>query len=479
MVPKRILLVTPPYHCGMLEAAGVWLPLGLVYLAGAVRKAGHEVMIYDAMSLYHGWGEISRQIETFRPHILATGAITATVNDCLKLCSLAKEIDPQIVTVLGNVHPSFMFEEVLASGVVDFVVRGEGEITFCELVQCLSQSGDPQKVAGLAFIKEGSLFLTPERSFVADLDQLQPAWDLVDWSIYTYHPRPGSRLAIVSSSRGCIAGCLFCSQRLFWRGNWRARSPQGFVAELEALRVNYGVDVVMISDEYPTRDRQRWERILDLLIERDLGIEILMETRVDDILRDKDLLEKYRLAGVSHIYVGVESPDQKKIDFFKKDIRVEASKEALDIINGVDIVSETSFVVGTPDETRESLEKTLELAKFYDPDMAFFLPLTPWPYTPLYKKFQPYIEDNDYSHYNLIEPIIRPEAMSRAELKKAMFSATGRFFAHKFANLKDLSAYKKAFMLTVLNLLVERSYLAKEMFDLLLPFKRFLRGDIS
>ncbi|MBA2848100.1 radical SAM protein [Thermosulfuriphilus ammonigenes] len=479
MGKKRILLVTPPYHCGMLEAAGTWLPLGLVYLAGAVREAGHEVIIYDAMSLYHGWEEIACLIEDFKPHILASGAITATVNDSLKLCHLAKEIDPQVITVLGNVHPTFMYEEVLASGVVDFIVRGEGEETFSELVECLAAEDNPQKVAGLAFLKDGGPFLTPERPFVVDLDRLKPAWDLLDWSVYTYHPQPGSRLAIVSSSRGCVAGCLFCSQRLFWRGSWRARSPEAFVDELAYLRRVYGVDVVMISDEYPTRDRQRWQRILDLLLQRDLEIEILMETRVDDIIRDEDIMEKYRLAGITHIYVGVESPDQQKIDLFQKDIRVEASKKALDIINRADIVSETSFVVGTPDETKDSLNQTLELAKFYDPDMAFFLPLTPWPYTPLYQRFRDYIEDYNYSHYNLIEPIIRPLAMSRAELRRAMFSATGRFFAHKFARLETLTPYKRGFMLTVLQLLLERSYLASEMMSLLVPFKRFLKGNAS
>ena len=246
------------------------------------------------------------------------------------------------------------------------------------------------------------------------------------------------------------------------------------MAELELLRERYGVDVVMISDEYPTRDRARWERILDLLIERDLGMEILMETRVDDIVRDEDLMEKYRAAGVSHIYVGVEAPDQKRVDEYRKNIRVEDSKRALEIINRADIISETSFVVGTPDETRENLRATLELAQFYDPDMAFFLPLTPWPYTPMYEKYREHIEVHDWSKYNLVEPVIRPRGLSREELRRLLFSSTGKFFKHKLSQFPRLSPFKRDFMLRVLGLMVERSYLSEEMQRVLLPFRAFL-----
>ena len=172
-----------------------------------------------------------------------------------------------------------------------------------------------------------------------------------------------SRLAIVSSSRGCSQQCSFCSQQLFWQRNWRGRSPENFVGELEYLRDTYGVNVVMISDETPTLERERWEKILDLLIERNVGTKILMETRVDDILRDEDIMWKYQKAMIDHIYVGVEATTQEALDIFKKDIKVEQSKKALDLINKYNIVSETSFVLGMPDDTVEKIRNTVELAK--------------------------------------------------------------------------------------------------------------------
>src|SRR5574342_290762 len=105
------------------------------------------------------------------------------------------------------------------------------------------------------------------------------------------------------------------------------------------LRDRHGVRVTMLSDETPTSSRRRWEAILDLLVERRTGIELLMETRVDDILRDEDILPKYRAAGVSHVYVGVESTSQSTLDLYLKDIKVAESKKAIELINAHGMVS--------------------------------------------------------------------------------------------------------------------------------------------
>jgi len=103
------------------------------------------------------------------------------------------------------------------------------------------------------------------------------------------------------------------------------------------------------------------EKILDLLIEKKLDLELLMETRVDDILRDKDIINKYREAGILHIYVGAESASQDTLDHYNKNLKVEQSKEAIDLINNAGIISETSFVLGMPDETAQSIEAAVNL----------------------------------------------------------------------------------------------------------------------
>ena len=462
---KRVALITPPYHSGVVESAGTWLNVGFVSIAGSLRAAGYEVDYYDAMSLWHKWPEIETRIREFNPDVVATTSYTASVPHALELTALAKKINPGIVTVHGNVHVTFCYEEVLNAehDTVDFIVRGEGEVTLVSLLDCLNTGGDPAQVPGLAFYRDDAIVVTPKAPYIHDLDALPMAWDLVEWPIYTYRAKKNARLAIVSSSRGCIEKCSFCSQQLFWSQSWRARSPENFVAELELLRDSYEVKVAMLSDELPTYDRDRWLRILDLMIERNVGVKLLIETRVDDILRDADIMDRYREAGVEHIYVGVEACDQATLNIFNKNTKVEQSKAAIDIINKADIVSETSFVLGMPDDTPESIARTIELAKHYNPDMGFFLAIAPWPYAELYPELEPYVATKDYRKYNLVEAVIKPKNMTVAELNLELGIASQKFFMHKFQHLHELSPWKQEFMLSVLDIFINHSYLAGQM----------------
>ncbi|MBI4689164.1 MAG: cobalamin B12-binding domain-containing protein [Nitrospirae bacterium] len=461
----KILLITPPYHSGVMESAGVWLNVGFVYIAGSLRAAGYDPIIYDAMSYWHGYDDIEKRIADIRPDVVATTAFTAEIVDALKVLKLVKDINPGIITIMGNVHPTFCYEEIFKEHYryVDYIVRGEGEETMVDLLDAISSGGDRAKVKGIAYMEDGRIVVTPPRGYIKDLDSLPMAWDLIDWQIYTYRQMKDSILAIVSSSRGCSQQCSFCSQQLFWQRQWRGRSAENFVGELEFLRNTYGADVVMIPDETPTLDRQRWERILDLKIERGLDTKLLLETRVDDIVRDEDIMWKYKEANVDHIYVGVESTSQATLDIFKKNIKVEESKKALDLIKEYDIVSETSFVLGMPDDTREKIRNSVELAKYYNPDLAFFLAIAPWPYSEIYSSLKPYIEVYDYSKYNLVEPVIKPKEMTIDEVRKELGLASRNFYMDKLKNLDKMTPKKQEFMITVTKLIATNSYLAEHM----------------
>lgn len=445
---KKVILVTPCYHCGVLESAGRWLPLGFVYIAGHLRDAGFDVEIYDAMTKEHTLDDVRAHLEASKPDVVATTAYTSTYPAAVEILALAKEANPEVVIVMGGVHPTFMWEEILTedSDIVDFVIRGEGEETFPELLATLENGGELKSVRGIAFKLEGRPIATAERPFVADLDKLKPAWDLVDWPDYVYFASNHQRLAIISTSRGCQFGCTFCSQQLFWQKTWRARKPESVLAELEMLRDRYGVKVVMFADEYPTLDRPRWEKLLDLIIESELGMEILIETRVDDIIRDEDILDKYKAAGISHIYVGAEAATQERLDIFKKNAEVKLSKKAIDLINETDIITETSFVLGMPDETPESIRKTIELAKHYSADMTFFLAIGPWPYSEIYPQLESYVTTKDYSKYNFMTPVVKPKAMTLGEVQEALDQAHLEFYMSKMKQLPRLSPFKRKYM---------------------------------
>ncbi len=459
---SRILFVTPPYTCWGVQVIGTWPPLQLAYLAGAALKAGHEARIYDAMNKKHSFEEIRAEIERYRPdfvmsldYLPVTGAIsTATVPAALKALATAKTVDPGIVTIIGGPHPTFLYDEILADdeNSVDYVIRGEPEITLTELLGCCSPGADPavrRSVKSLAYLEDGKVVSTEQRPHVADLDTLTPAWHLLDWDDYHYNIEPWGRMASVLTSRGCMMECSFCSQRMFWRGDWRARDPRKAVAEMRHLVDVYEVKFITLIDAYPTRDPDRWERILDLLIEADLGVALLIETRVEDILRDEAILHKYHDAGIIHVYLGAESSSDELLNSLNKGTSVDQNKAAIDLLREHDIITEASFMVGFPGETWESVKATTDEAMRLNPDIAVFPVLTPMPFTPIHEEMKDRIRVFDYSQYNLVTPIVEPEHMSLKDVTIALGRCYMTFYARKMVEVLALpDGFKRRYMLS-------------------------------
>jgi anaerobic magnesium-protoporphyrin IX monomethyl ester cyclase len=301
----------------------------------------------------------------------------------------------------------------------------------------------------VAYLQDGEPFATPARPRLKCRERLPVAGDLLHWPTYTYFVYPGSRLGAISTSRGCMHGCTFCSQQKFWERSWRGRSPEAVVDELETLRRDYDVDVILLSDEYPTPDARRWERLLDLVIERDLGQKLLLETRVDDIVRDEPILEKYVAAGVAHVYVGVEATDQATLDLVNKDLDVDAGVKALRLLH---------------DHGMVKIKRTLELAKRYDPDNAHFLAITPWPYADLWREMKPYVATRDYRKYNLIDPVIRPKAMSLDDVDNAIVDCYRSFYTSKAISVfADRNKERREYMLRAMKLIMASSFVRKKM----------------
>jgi len=468
-----LLLITPPYHCGVVEVAGRWLPLNLLYVAQAARAAGVEPSLYDAMSLFTGWNEIRAELRRQRPEFVGSYAITATIDTCLELGRVVKEECPDAKFILGGVHPTFMWREILEAegSPVDYIVRGEGEKTVEGLLRALTNGGDPSEVAGLAYRRSGGeIVATAEQPFIADLEEYPAAFDIVDWSTYRYFVIPRGRLGSVATSRGCNYTCTFCSQQKFWARSWRARSPEAVVEEVRRLHDDYGVGVVLFTDEYPTGDPERWEEILDRIISLDRELYLLMETRAEDIVRDRAILPKYRKAGIVHVYVGLEATDQDTLDRINKDASVDAGRESLVLIREHGMLSETSFVLGFPEETAETVEKTLKAARYFDPDMAHFLAITPWPYSDLYNEVKDRIAVHDYGSYNLIEPIIEPLAMSLREIDEAIIRCYRDFYMPKMTAFRKFpDTFRRDYMLESMKLIMKSSFIVKKLGRLGMP----------
>ncbi len=430
----RILFIHPNYHSGGAEIAGNWPPAWVAYLSGALKAAGfHEVNFIDAMTQHVDDGELRQRIEDYRPDIVGVTAITPSIYKAERTLQIAKEAAPGAIGVLGGVHATFMYRQVLAEAPwIDAIVRGEGEEIFVALVNTIAAGDWPRRrgeIEGLAFIDDGKVVATPAAPTVKNIDAITADWSLLDWPRYNYIPL-GVRVAIPNMARGCPFTCSFCSQWKFWR-DYRIRDPKKVVDEIEALKRDHEVGFFILADEEPTINRKKFVAFCQELIDRKVDILWGINTRVTDILRDEALLPLYRKAGLIHVSLGTEAAAQLKLDLFNKETTVAQNKKAIELLRKAEIVVEAQFIVGLENETAETLEETYEMACDWKPDLANWSMYTPWPFSDLFKELGDKVEIFDYEKYNFVTPIIKPKAMDRGELLDRVMNNYRRFYMKK------------------------------------------------
>ncbi|MEJ6392486.1 magnesium-protoporphyrin IX monomethyl ester anaerobic oxidative cyclase [Gymnodinialimonas sp. 2305UL16-5] len=431
----RILLVHPNYHSGGAEIAGNWPPAWAAYLAGPLKKAGFTVSFIDAMTEDLSEEDLSARIRAAAPDLVGVTSITPSIYAAERTLDLARDVVPDALRVLGGVHATFMYKQVLSEcDAVDVIVRGEGEEIFVALANAVRDGAWPDgraQIKGLAFKDDDQIVATPAASTVRDLDGIDPDWSLMDWDRYIYIPL-NRKVAIPNLARGCPFTCSFCSQWKFWR-DYRVRDPKKVVDEIERLVENHGVGFFILADEEPTINRKKFIAFCEELIARDMPRRIQwgINTRVTDILRDEDLLPLYRKAGLVHVSLGTEAAAQLKLDRFNKETKVEDNRRAIELLRNADIFTEAQFIVGLENETPETLEETYRYAREWNPDLANWSMYTPWPFTPLFQELGDKVEVFDFSKYNFVTPIMRPEAMDRATLLDRVMANYRRFYIRK------------------------------------------------
>ena len=360
-------------------------------------------------------------------------AITPMIYKAQNTLKIAKEAAPNAVTILGGIHPTFMYAQVLSEAPwIDYIVRGEGEEIIVELMKSIEAGTDKQDratIQGIAYLEDGKLVATPARPVIANLDSLTPDWSLLHWDKYIYIPL-NTRVAVPNFARGCPFTCRFCSQWKFWR-KYRTRDPKKFVDEIETLVRDYKVGFFILADEEPTINRKKFVAMCEELIARKLPVYWGINTRVTDILRDADLLPLYRKAGLLHISLGTEAAAQMKLDLFRKQTTIEQNKKAIQLIKNAGIVAEAQFIIGLEGETKETIEETYRYALDWNPDMANWNMYTPWPFAELFEELGDRVEVRDYSKYNFVTPIMKPDEMERDDVLKGVLRNYGRFYMRK------------------------------------------------
>ncbi len=432
----RIVFVHPNYHSGGAEIAGNWPPAWVAYLTGHLRRAGFDdIHFIDAMTHHIGPEELRARLAQLRPDVVGVTAITPAIYEAEGVLKIAQEVVPDALRVLGGIHATFMFRQVLEEAPwVDVIVRGEGEEILVNLMEAVRDGRWPaerRRIKGLAFRDGEEIVATQAASTVKDLDAIDPDWSILDWSKYIYVPL-GVKVAIPNMARGCPFTCSFCSQWKFWR-DYRVRDPKKVADEIERLVTDHGVGFFILADEEPTINKKKFVEFCQELIDRGLNKRVTwgINTRVTDIYRDRDLLKFYREAGLVHVSLGTEAAAQLKLDMFNKETTVAENKEAIRLLREADIFVEAQFIVGLDNETKETLEETFQMAWDWQPDLANWSMYTPWPFTPLFQEIRDQVEVFDYSKYNFVTPIMKPAALTRGELLDGVMKNYRRFYMRK------------------------------------------------
>jgi anaerobic magnesium-protoporphyrin IX monomethyl ester cyclase len=467
----KILMVQPNYHSGGAEIAGNWTPSWVAYIGGALKKAGFDqIRFVDAMADDLPDEQIEEIIRNNQPDVVMATNITPSIFKAQDIMKIAKKVDPKIRTIMGGIHSTFMYPQVLSEAPeTDYVVRGEGEEIAVNLIKAIAAGNDRETradITGIAYIDdEGKVFATPAHPVIEDLDTLSPDWSLYDWDKYIYTPL-NCRLAVPNFARGCPFTCTFCSQWQFWR-RYRARTPKNFVDEIEVLVKKYKVGFFILADEEPTINKQKFVSLCQELIDRKLDITWGINTRVTDIMRDADLLPFFRKAGLVHVSLGTEAASQMNLNRFRKETTIEENKLAIKLLQKNGIVAEAQFVMGLEHETPETIEETFQLCKDWDPDMANWTIYTPWPFSDLFKELGDKVEVRDYSKYNFVSPIIKPDNMEREDVLKGVLKSYARFYARKtffgYPWIKD--PYVRKYMLGCLKAFAQTT-ITKRFYDI-------------
>ncbi len=366
----NIALVFPPFY---FEPMYNLPPLGLINLATVLRSSPHRVKIFDfpldirrkALPMdRHIYMACARHILQFAPDLAAFSVQCTTYPPAVRIAQELKKLHPKLKIAFGGHNASCVDELTLSRfPFIDAIVRGEGEITFPQLVRAFEGQVPLASIDGITFRMLDRVVRNPDRELIEKLDSL-PASDYTFVApLHEYRDvcGIGRSIAILEIGRGCPHRCVYCSQSIMWRRRARTFSTDRIIGEMKNLAENFGAECFLLAFDQFTAKRGFAEQFcLGLL---DAGLNHLpwyCISRLDTV--DKDLLNLMRKAGCETMCYGIDSGSKKTLAFIRKDIDREVLFDRVSATTEAGIVPTLSFVIGFPEESRQDLEATLELA---------------------------------------------------------------------------------------------------------------------
>jgi anaerobic magnesium-protoporphyrin IX monomethyl ester cyclase len=354
----RVVLSTPPG-----KTTELWPPLGLLYIASStLSRRTDEIGVIDAFCENLSEDELVERVVKEKPEVFGINCSTHTFRAALGTLRRLKVKLPEAKLVLGGFHATFAATQILENyPFIDYIVKGEAELSFPKLLDRIEKGDEPRDVEGIGFSRGGGT-VNNEPVLNMNLDSLPfPARELADKVEYGYYHKniklTFGKFTTMSSSRGCPYRCAYCSCAAFSQRRWRPRSPKNVVDELERL-YGEGYECLVFVDDNLTHNRQRMERICDLIRERRIKMRFYCEGRADNA--SYELLRKMKGAGFDVIYFGVESPQDNVLSYYHKTIDAAQSEKAVRNAKKAGMLVVTSFIVGAPGESLEDMNKTVE-----------------------------------------------------------------------------------------------------------------------
>jgi len=446
---SRILLVKCSQHEGLLSSFS--FPLGIMYLASTLRRASdrYDIRIYDLRTTGQDYSDLAATVTRFKPDLVGMSAITMEAPSLDRVARTVRETGFQGPIVAGGPHPTAYPDETLSNRDVDYLVLGEGEETFKELVESLDTRSDPAKVRGIAFRQDRTTRYSAPRPLTLELDTIpHPAWDLVSFDAYAKLRSMSSlrrnRYMNLFTSRACPFKCVYC-HHVFGK-KFRARSPENVLDEVRLLVDRYGVRHLEIVDDIFNCDLERSKKILDLLHAEGLSVDISFPNGLRCDRLDREFLEKLSRFPFTLVCAPVETASPRIQKLIKKNLNLSRVSDVINWCDDLRIYSRGFFMLGFPTETREELEATIDYAVKSRLHTAFFFVVVPFKGTELYQMSLDIIKQRgyDYKDHDYFTSPMNISEIPDKDLFKAQRRAYFRLFTHPsriFRILRDHPDY--------------------------------------
>jgi anaerobic magnesium-protoporphyrin IX monomethyl ester cyclase len=451
---SSLLLVESPRNYWFVMGEYLPPPSSLLILAAYIERElpGIDIEIVDCQADRLDWKGLEKYIESADPSMVLTSGFTTNVYSCARTCEIAKTVNEDITTIVGGIHFSFTPEESLQNyPEIDYIVRGEGEQTVVELIKTLQNKGKISDVQGISYRKNKNIIQNPARPLIENLDTLPyPAYHLVEKNLKRYHftmmAGRNTQYMILEGARGCEHQCSFCTQWKHWGSRWRTKSAKRIANEIEFLHDTYGGVFLWFADDHmrlSSRGKQLYEELRQKPCKDD--VMLFFQARIDDIAQHPDLIEKLRDVGTYWILCGVETNSQEMLNEYKKGIKIQDAYQAMKILKQKDIFSQAMFVIGGRKDSHESIERLRQYSNDLYPDIAIYTALTPFPGTMYYEtaKKNGWIEDTNYTNYDMAHAIMPTETLTRKEVQEELWRCYRTFYGSLTRSITGVLAKNK------------------------------------